>query len=136
MSQTEVRPMRPDDYAAVAEFWDRNYKLSKRDTAERIAALLEHSPELSQVAIREGAVVGTALGSYDGRKAYVYKVAVDETLRGEGTGRMLMEHLLEAFDKAGALDVRVNCDPELVPFYERFGFESAGVVPMKINRYK
>ena len=52
-------------------------------------------------------------------------VIVDEESRGQGIGRRLMEAVIGDPRISGVDVIGLWCKPELVPMYERFGFERA-----------
>src|SRR3954468_14172693 len=49
--------------------------------------------DLFFVADLEGAVVGTAMGGYDGHRGWVYAVAVSPAFQRRGIGATLLRHL-------------------------------------------
>jgi len=83
----------------------------------------------------DGQIVGTTLGSFDGRKGYIQKVAVNKDYQGKGVGQRLVNETIKKLEDAGALDIRVGCSEDLVAFYEKCGFKRDTIVPMKIKRY-
>lgn len=81
-SRAHIRRMQPEDYEQAYDLWTRTPGMhlhSLNNTYGGIALLLSKNPDSCFVAIdAEGAVVATALGATDGRKGYLYHVAVDE----------------------------------------------------------
>jgi GNAT superfamily N-acetyltransferase len=67
-------------------------------------------------------VVGTALTCIFGEVAWIAMVLVDESLRGRGIGRALMEHTLAFLDGRRVPTVRLDATPLGQPLYERLGF--------------
>jgi GNAT superfamily N-acetyltransferase len=55
-------------------------------------------------------------------KALVLDVIVDEGYRRTGLGARLMEEVIGHPRLQGVLHFELYCRPELVPFYERWGF--------------
>lgn len=122
-SDMNIRSMQLTDYPQVLRFWKEHYKVSSRDTKENIEVLLTKNPDISILAEEEGEIVGTALGSFDGRKGYVQKIAVAASKRGSGLGKELVSELINNLKRAGSHDIRVSCREELIPFYQKCGFE-------------
>ena len=131
----KLRSFEKADISEVEEFWKKEYRVSKRDDQDRMSIFLDKNPGLSTLAIEDGSIVGTTLGSCDGRKGYIQKVAVSNSLRGKGIGKMLAVETVKKLKEAGALDIRVGCGAELTPFYEKCGFKVETIVPMKIKNY-
>ena len=70
---------------------------------------------------RSGEVVGFIQAISDGvLTAFIPLLEVRPEVRGQGTGRALVVHLLAQLDHLYAVDL--SCDPALTLFYERLGF--------------
>lgn len=59
---------------------------------------------------------------------YLWALGVDARLQGRGVGSALLRHTLARIDAEGAEAYLEASNPALVPFYERHGFEVAGVI--------
>ncbi|MBI3466632.1 MAG: GNAT family N-acetyltransferase [Planctomycetes bacterium] len=79
-------------------------------------------PEGCFLAEWDGAPVGTACGFLFGPVAWVAMVLVEESYRGRGIGRALMERVLEFVEQRGATTVRLDATPLGQPLYERLDF--------------
>jgi ribosomal protein S18 acetylase RimI-like enzyme len=75
--------------------------LNSADTPDQIRRFLERNPGLSTVAESEGRLVGTALCGHDGRRGFIYHLAVDQNARARGVGRRLVEQSLTNLKEAG-----------------------------------
>lgn len=79
---------------------------------------LQSSPFTHLYALQrpQGAIMGTATLSLTplitGRKAWIDDVVVDESLRGQGLGRRLMEHLIGEARRLGADAIQLTSRPE------------------------
>ena len=81
------------------------------------------------VATREGEVIGYAVAYVAGGEAEIANFAVAGCARGQGVGRILLEHLLTALRDAAAVDVWLDVRASNVAaraLYERFGFQEVG----------
>jgi GNAT superfamily N-acetyltransferase len=69
-------------------------------------------------------------------KALVFDVIVAQTHRHAGLGRLLIEYVLDHPMLAQVAHVELYCRPELIPFYERWGFTASlpGVNLMRKER--
>lgn len=72
-----------------------------------------------------GRVVGTALVTPYSSCATINMVIVDETMRGQGLGRRLMDQALQL---AGDQPLRLVATREGLPLYEKLGFREVGTV--------
>jgi ribosomal protein S18 acetylase RimI-like enzyme len=96
------------------------------DGPEATALKLERDPELFLVARDgEGVIVGTAMGGWDGRRAYVYHLAVLPERARRGIGSRLMDELEARLRALGALKVKLQIltDNDVSrAFFERRGY--------------
>lgn len=96
----------PDDLPEVLELW-RNagpgIQLRASDEPAELAKKLERDPELFVVAERGGSVIGAVMGGFDGRRGYVYHLAVTEQDRGQGIGVALLSALEDRLRGLGCL---------------------------------
>lgn len=100
---TRIRPGRGSDLNDVADLWDRcGLTPSYVGFRNELQRKLIRDPDLFVVAVTEGRVVGAATGGFDGRVAYVSRMAVHPAVRLRGIGRQLAEELRRRLDEAGA----------------------------------
>lgn len=84
--------------------------------------LLDLQPDGCFVAECDGAPAGTVATCVFGSVAWVAMVLVDESLRGRGIGRALMDYALEFLDRRGVASIRLDATPLGQPLYEKLGF--------------
>ena len=108
-AQAHIRRMQPEDYEQAYDLWTRTPGMhlhSLNNTYGGIALLLSKNPDSCFVAIDDdGAVIATALGATDGRKGYLYHVAVDEQWRGNGIGTALVGRIFDVFKAIGIVKI-------------------------------
>ena len=121
------------DYEKLIPFWKENYFVSEMDSRERFKLFLEKNPSLGILAEDDGVIVGTALGSFDGRRGYLQKVVVDKKLRKKGLGQQLVKKIIAKLQTLGTIYIPINVEQEFVHFYENCGFKKTTQVPMNIN---
>jgi ribosomal protein S18 acetylase RimI-like enzyme len=99
----KIRPMTMRDYEQALDIWENTpgIGISSADHPEKIARFLERNPGLSFVACDGGRVIGTVLGGHDGRRGYLYHMAVREDYRKKGIARQLGDTCLAALKDAG-----------------------------------
>jgi ribosomal protein S18 acetylase RimI-like enzyme len=66
-----------------------------------MVAFLQKNPGLNFVAIENGKIIGTCLCGSDGRRGYLYHLAVDPSYRRKGIGNALVERTLDALAEQG-----------------------------------
>jgi ribosomal protein S18 acetylase RimI-like enzyme len=91
-----IRPLAAEDYDALVALWQAAglpYKPRGRDRRERIAAEIQGPCSVFLAAESEGRLVGAVLGTHDGRKGWINRLAVLPERRGAGIARALIDAL-------------------------------------------
>jgi len=89
------------DYDQVQQLWSRSEGLSQLDSREQVEALLRDHPGLSLVARHGEQIVAAMLAGHDGRRGYLYHLAVDIEYRQQGLARQLVQHCLDQLETSG-----------------------------------
>lgn len=91
-----------EEYDKSIDLWKQTdgLALSEADSRESIAFYLERNPGMSYVCKDGENVIGTILCGHDGRRGYIYHVAVDPAYRGNSIGRRLVESSLKKLNQA------------------------------------
>lgn len=97
------REMTIDDYEQAYQLWQAcpGVGLSSADSREAITAYLTRNPGMSFVAHDAEKLVGTVMAGHDGRRGYLYHLAVAPSHRQQGIGEALVQHSLAAVEAAG-----------------------------------
>ena len=107
-----------------------------RTDEERLAATME-AGEILLAEDGEGRLLGSIYMERKGKRGYLGMLAVDPAHQGRGLGQLLLRAGEERFRSEGmeAVDIIVlNLRPELLPIYERFGYEVTGTREFKTSR--
>lgn len=122
-----------DEYADIIRLWKDAgipYKPEGRDTKDNVSEELHNQPEYWIGAYEGREIVGIIVGTDDGRKGWINRLAVDENYRGEGLGRRLVERLESIFEEKGfkiwATLIEPD-NPEGMKFFEKIGFEDSDI---------
>lgn len=88
----KIREMFITDYDAALALWHRcaGMGLSDADELVPLSHFLERNPGLNFIALDGESLVGTVLCGTDGRRGYLYHLAVDPLYRRRGIGRELV----------------------------------------------
>src|SRR5690348_13968426 len=100
---TGTRLMTIDDYAEAYHIWSESegMVLSDADSLENIRTYLDRNVGLSLVYEDDKKVIGTILCGHDGRRGYIYHVAVRAEYRNKGIGKELVNRSLEKLGSIG-----------------------------------
>jgi N-acetylglutamate synthase len=102
----EIRDMRPDDYNGLVGLWEQaglTYHPEGRDSKERITQELRTPMALFLVAEADGRLVGSLLGTTDGRKGWINRLAVHPEWQRRGVALALLKEMERSFDQRGVL---------------------------------
>jgi ribosomal protein S18 acetylase RimI-like enzyme len=100
---------------------------------ETYRALLESERGEIVVALDEGRVVGVITFSvnvairYGGSYAQIEELVIDESCRGKGAGAALVKAAIASARARGCREIGLYARENNRPFYEKLGFEYAGL---------
>jgi purine-nucleoside phosphorylase/GNAT superfamily N-acetyltransferase len=98
-----VRDCRPEDAEAVLALWRQaGTTVSVTDTHAGLRRAITDSTALVLVAERDGQIVGSVIGSFDGWRGNVYRLAVHPGHRRQGIARTLVAELERRLTNQGA----------------------------------
>jgi predicted N-acetyltransferase YhbS len=127
-----LRDYTDNDYLSVCHLLEDTGLLSEdMDTRQNLIKKTELQPGSIIVAENKGRVIGCVYTQYDGWKAVIARLAVDENLRGHGVGRKLMEEAERRLKAAGAKRVNLYIHPEdgnLEMYYKNGGYTKRGEI--------
>jgi ribosomal protein S18 acetylase RimI-like enzyme len=103
-SAITIRPCRADECGAVLALWTRAGAIpSATDTPAELARLVasEHGNGFL-VAVRDGAIVGSVIGGFDGWRGNIYRLAVAPEARRQRLGQALVREAERVLWRKGA----------------------------------
>jgi len=133
LSAITIREFRIDDYDAIVTLWIKaglSYRPRGRDSRRRIESEIIKDTTFFLIAELDGKLVGSILGTHDGRKGWISRLAVDPELRRRNIARRLVTEMEGWFAKLGndviaCLIEEWNVDSQQV--FERLGYEKYDV---------
>ena len=127
------------DYGEAVALWNlvEGVEVAEGDSKEEIRAYLLRNPGLSRVAEENGAIVGAVLCGHDGRRGFIYHLAVAPTHHGKGTGKLLVQECVTHLRATGitrALILVAGDNAGAHSFWLRIGWEDVpGAILMGID---
>jgi ribosomal protein S18 acetylase RimI-like enzyme len=134
--EIQTREFRIDDYDAAVELWNRveGLDVAEGDDRETIRRFLKQNQGLSRIATDGAGIVGAVLCGHDGRRGYIYHLAVEPAYQGRGLGKRLIEECLAGLKRAGLERANIlvaKDNPRGREFWRRAGWEDLdGAAPM------
>lgn len=111
---------------------------AKQRSYEDIQTMLKTCMCFAVIEVSSQKLVAYARVLTDGIKyAYIFDVVAFEAYRGIGLGKKLMQTIIAHPQLSNIKNFELTCAPDMVPFYEHFGFsEDYGpeVRPMRYQR--
>jgi ribosomal protein S18 acetylase RimI-like enzyme len=130
----EIRPYAEADEAAVVTLWAAAGLVRPwNDPRKDIARKLRVQRDLFLVAEQDGAIVGTAMGGYDGHRGWVNYVAVSAPWRRRKLGAKLMREIEIRLRELGCPKINLQVrrsNQDAVAFYTALGFSEDDVVSL------
>lgn len=129
-----------DDYDEVLALLRETSGVSVRaaDSREGIARYLARNPGLSLVARNEEQLVGCVFAGHDGRRGSLHHLAVRESRRRAGVGRLLVTFALEGLQRAGIEKTHIDVfadNVNAIAFWKQLGWEQrSDLVRFSFNR--
>ena len=137
--EIQTREFLINDYEAAVELWKRveGLDIAEGDDRESIRRFLGQNRGLSRVATDGSTIVGAALCGHDGRRGYIYHLAVDPAYQGRQLGKRLVEECLAGLRRAGLERANIlvaKDNPRGRDFWRRTGWEDLdGAAAMGID---
>lgn len=99
----QIRTMSNQDYQPAYDLWKAlpGIGLSSADLQKSLLSFLIRNPKTCFVAEKDGKIIGTILGGSDGRRGYIYHLAVHTEFQKHGIGKELVQTCLQALHEHG-----------------------------------
>lgn len=98
-----IRDCQTAETEAVLALWRQaETTVSPTDTVEDLHRAITASPAVVLVAEAEGQIVGSVIGSFDGWRGNIYRLAVHPDFRRQGIARALVREVEQRLVRQGA----------------------------------
>lgn len=99
--KVEIRLLKISDYSAIFDLWKNTSGMGLRsidDSEEGIKRFLLRNPNTNFVAVVDEKIVGVIMAGNDGRRGYIYHLAVQTEYRRRGIASALVKKCLIALE--------------------------------------
>ena len=126
--ELQIREFTIDDYEAAIELWNKveGLDVAEGDDRDTIRRFLDQNRGLSRVATVGSNMIGAVLCGHDGRRGYMYHLAVTPDQQNRGVGKRLIDECLAGLRRLGLERVNIlvaNDNPRGREFWRRCGWE-------------
>ena len=124
------------DHDRAVALWAKvdSVEICEGDSREEVAEYLKRNPGLSRVAEADGKMVGAVMCGHDGRRGWIYHLAVAQEYRGRGVGKLLLDDCVRGLQAAGLRRAIILVEGKNAAghdFWLREGWEDIeGAIPM------
>ena len=131
-SNISIRKARKSDAPRMVEIMESNhhYYTPEVDGVEAIARQLKMRHNVILVATESENVVGFVLGTWDGARAFLFKMSVHPDFQRQGVGTLLVKEAARQYREMGAVTIGLSAadgtggeQNNAVGFWEKLGFE-------------
>ena len=122
------RLMKISDYDSIYNLWTNTPGMglnSVDDSKEGIEKFLKRNPSTCFIAEENEKIVGVIMAGNDGRRGYIYHIAVLPEFRGKHIAKTLVENAMAALEKEGITKVALEVfekNQNGNGFWEKIGF--------------
>ena len=124
-----VRALFAEDLSAAIALWrdTPGIGLSPEETPQMLALYLERNADISSAALDDvGQLVGAVLGGHDGRRGFLYHLAVAKDHRDQKLGRLLVQRTIDQLASRGIVKAAIMVYTENLDgrkFWEHLGWK-------------
>lgn len=96
-----LRELTAANYDAALALWNSAPGVRANESRDEFERILARNPGLSTAAWVDSELAGAVLCCHDGRRGYLYHLAVGEQFRRQGIARAMVDHCLNLLKAAG-----------------------------------
>jgi ribosomal protein S18 acetylase RimI-like enzyme len=127
MLRAQIREFDISDYDAVLRLWKEvGLIIRPGDNLDGVRLKLQRDPDLFLVATDKGEVVGCVMGGWDGRRGWIYHLAVESSHQRQGLAKTLVRELEARLAGKGAKKVNAQVyrsNIKSLRFFNACGYE-------------
>lgn len=124
----KIRVMKIEDFEEMYALWEEaglgvNEFENEKDHTK---LMIKINPLSNFVAVEDAKIVGSIFGTFNGRRGWIYHLAVHPNFQKKGLGSLLIKKAEKTLKKMGAKRVLLGVDKsnlEVLKFYKKFGYE-------------
>lgn len=127
MKDILIRKITPADFPEIVSLWQKA-GLSISDEKMKIADMektIKMNPTSCLVLVKDKIIIGAALGAFNGRRGWIYHLAIHPDFQQGGYGSLLLQKVEKELKKKGAHRINLGVtytNLKVLIFYEKSGY--------------
>ena len=128
-----IRKFSVDDYESVIALWEEagiHYRPNGRETRQRMEKEIQTRQAIFLVAVSDKRIVGVVLGTHDGRKGWINRLAIAKEFRRQNVAFRLVTAVENRLNELGIEVIACLIEPENSVsriFFSKLGYTKAPV---------
>ncbi len=124
----KIRKIKRNDFDELYSLWitaGLQLKPKERERKE-MALMLKINPNSCLELIDKNIIIGSVLGTFNGRRAWIYHIAIHPAYQNKGYGSVLLKKVERILRKKQAtrIIVAINiANEKVIPFYQKQGYQ-------------
>jgi ribosomal protein S18 acetylase RimI-like enzyme len=116
------------DYENVLSFWgeiETGMTIGRSDAPEEIKKKLKRDPDLFLVAEHRHQIIGTVIGTFDGRRGFIYHLDVKKEFRRQKIASQLLDEVEKRLQAKGCIKCLLfvfEDNTQAIQFYKNHGW--------------
>lgn len=131
---TIIREFQDNDYPEVLSLWNScQIVVRKSDEFQELKKILVLNPDIFLVVVESQKIIGSVIGTWDGRRGWINHLAVSAEKRNLGIGTALLKEVENRLASKGCTKINLTILPnnqEVITFYKAEGYLEEQVVFM------
>jgi len=105
----ELKSADIQDIYAMQKFWQsiEGLGIGQGDDEASLAAFMKRNPTTCLLLKQGQQIIGTVLGGFDGRRGYIYHLAVHPDHQQKGYGQLLLREVISRLKALGAMKIHL-----------------------------
>ena len=128
LSKVQIQEFQINDYDAIFELWkEAGLVIRPGDDQSGVRMKLLRDPDLFLLARLEGDIVGCIIGGWDGRRGWIYHLAVKPSYQRQGIATALLNEIEKRLGEKGAKKINAQIyesNTKSQKFFNARGYET------------
>lgn len=122
-----IRKLKLSDFSEAVSLWEKaGLNLANiRVEFSEFQSMIRLDSSACFVLVFGGSIIGSVLGTFNGRRAWVYHLVIDPKYQSKGYGSILLETAEKELKQKGAHKINLsvlNTNLKVLPFYTKNGY--------------